>query len=243
MVKLAKLSPLLLLFLILPVQNQLFVDDDPVDYLEAWNGHFANPVIQVRTFMAITVNWLSRFIAWVLLGSVWAHIRGDQYDYNINSTVLFNYAMSDTKGFQNSLKSGSYALILIGIWQLLPKLGSPIPVPQRVPPIGGRGRREAGGEEEWEISGDVFYRSPAVSADISNNMQTFSDETTPSPLWSGGSASQPSPPPDFIEDVLIPAINQNLEPNGIGRNTLISTVLAMAQTIFWLACTLFLPQI
>ena len=215
MVKLAKLSPLLLLFLILPVQNQLFVDDDPVDFLEAWNGHFANPVI----------------------------IRGDQYDYNINSTVLFNYATSDTKGFQNSLKSGSYALILIGIWQLLPKLGSPIPVPQRVPPIGGRGRREAGGEEEWEISGDVFYRSPAVSADISNNMQTFSDETTPSPLWSGGSASQPSPPPDFIEDVLIPAINQNLEPNGIGRNTLISTVLAMAQTIFWLACTLFLPQI
>ena len=215
MVKLAKLSPLQLLFLILPVQNQLFVDDDPVDFLEAWNGHFANPVI----------------------------IRGDQYDYNINSTVLFNYAMSDTKGFQNSLKSGSYALILIGIWQLLPKLGSPIPVPQRVPPIGGRGRREAGGEEEWEISGDVFYRSPAVSADISNNIQTFSDETTPSPLWSGGSASQPSPPPDFIEDVLIPAINQNLEPNGIGRNTLISTVLAMAQTIFWLACTLFLPQI
>ena len=215
MVKLAKLSPLQLLFLILPVQNQLFVDDDPVDFLEAWNGHFTNPVI----------------------------IRGDQYDYNINSTVLFNYATSDTKGFQNSLKSASYALILIGIWQLLPKLGSPIPVPQRVPPIGGRGRREAGGEEEWEISGDVFYRSPAVSADISNNIQTFSDETTPSPLWSGGSASQPSPPPDFIEDVLIPAINQNLEPNGIGRNTLISTVLAMAQTIFWLACTLFLPQI
>ena len=124
MVKLAKLSPLLLLFLILPVQNQLFVDDDPVDFLEAWNGHFANPVI----------------------------IRGDQYDYNINSTVLFNYAMSDTKGFQNSLKSGSYALILIGIWQLLPKLGSPIPVPQRVPPIGGRGRREAGGEEGRVIS-------------------------------------------------------------------------------------------
>ena len=189
MVKLAKLSPLLLLFLILPVQNQLFVDDDPVDYLEAWNGHFANPVIQVRTFMAITVNWLSRFIAWVLLGSVWAHIRGDQYDYNLNSTVLFNYAMSDTKGFQNSLKSGSYALILIGIWQLLPKLGSPIPVPQRVPPIGGRGRREAGGEEEWKIQGDVFY-----SVDISNNIQTFSDETTPSPLLLVRGQCEPAQP-------------------------------------------------
>ena len=210
MVKVAKLSPLLLIGLILPVQNQLFVDDDPVDFLEAWNGHFSNPVIQVRTFMVIAVHWLSQFIAWVLLGSAWAHIRGDQYDYNINSTVLFNYAMSDTKGFQNSLKSGSIGLIMIVIWQLLPKLGSPIPVPQRVPPIGGRGRREASGEEL-------------------------------PPLPSGQEAVQDSP--DFIEDVLIPAINQNLEPNGIGRNTLLSTVIAMAQTIFWLACTLFLPQI
>jgi hypothetical protein len=118
----------------------------------------------------------------------------------------------------------------------LSKLGSPIPVPQRVPPKGGRRRREASGGEGWEVSGDVFYRPPSGSVDIN-------DETTPSPLWSAGSASQPSPPPDFIEDVLIPAINQNLEPNGIGRNTLINTVIAVAQTIFWLACTLFLPQI
>jgi hypothetical protein len=75
MVKITKLSPLLLIGLILPVQNQLFVDDDPVDFLEAWNGHFSNPVIQVRTFMVIAVNWLAQFIAWVLLGDTWQASR------------------------------------------------------------------------------------------------------------------------------------------------------------------------
>merc|ERR1719318_1566177 len=160
--------------------------------------------------MVIAFNWLAHFIGWTLLGSAWALIRGDQYNYNLNSTVLFNYAMSDTKGFQNSIKSGSYGLIMIVIWQVMSKLGSPIPVPKQVPPNGGRGRREAGGEEEWdwEIQGDVFF----------------------------------SPPPNYKEDVIIPAINQNLEPNGIGRNMLINTVIGLAQTIFWIVCTLFLPQ-
>jgi len=242
MVKVGKLAPLLLVFLILPVQNQLFVDDDSPDYLQAYN-FFSSPLIQFRTFMVIAFNWLAQFIGWVLLGSAWALIRGDQYDYNLNSTVLFNYAMSDTKAFQNSIKSGTYGLIMLGIWQVMSKLGSPIPVPERVPPIGGRGKREAGSEEGWEIHGDIFYRPPAVRPDISKTVQTSNDDSTPFPLWSEASASQPSPPPDYIQDVIIPAINQNLEPNGIGRNMLINTVIGMAQTIFWIVCTLFLPRI
>ena len=46
----------------------------------------------------------------------------------------------------------------------------------------------------------------------------------------------------FYQDVFIPAMNQNLEPKGIGRNTMIGTVVALAQTIFWLGCAIFLPQ-
>merc|ERR1719318_1323457 len=161
--------------------------------------------------MVIAFNWLAHFIGWMLLGSAWALIRGDQYNYNLNSTVLSNYAMSDTKGFQNSIKSGSYGLIMIVIWQVMSKLGSPIPVPKQVPPSpnGGRGRREAGGEEEWEIQGDVFYRPPAVKSDIGINIQTSNDDSTPLSPWSEASASQASPPPNYKEDVIIPAINQN----------------------------------
>jgi len=220
-----KLSPLLLLILILPVENQLLVDDDQIDYLQAWNGHFANPVIHVRSFMVIAVNWMSHFIAWVLLGSVWAHIRGDQYDYNLNSTVLFNYAMSDTKAFQNTIKAGSFQLLIILIWNVLAGLGSPIEVPKALPDIGQRGKREAVGD---------FDNIESVEANVKFPPPSFVPPSV---------SDQSTRPPSFLEDVLIPAINMNLEPNGIGRNTLITTVIAMAQTVFWLACALFLPQI
>ena len=218
-------SSLLLLFLILPVENQLFVDNDQIDYRQAWSGHFANPVIQVRSFMVIAVNWVSQFIAWVLLGSVWAHIRGDQYDYNLNSTVLFNYAMSDTKAFQNTIKAGSFQLLIILIWNVLASLGSPIEVSQALPPIGQRSKRETFGDFD--------------------NIETVEENGKFPPLTFVPPivTDQSSRPSSFLEDVVIPAINMNLEPNGIGRNTLISTVIAMAQTIFWLACALFLPQI
>ena len=46
----------------------------------------------------------------------------------------------------------------------------------------------------------------------------------------------------LYQDVLIPAMDQTLEPNGIGRNTLILTVITLTQTIFWFACAIFLPQ-
>ena len=38
----------------------------------------------------------------------------------------------------------------------------------------------------------------------------------------------------FYQDVFIPAMNQNLEPQGIARNTFLGTVVALTQTIVWL---------
>jgi len=225
--------------MILPIQNQLFVDEDQPDLMEAYDNHFANPVIQIRTFIGILVHWVARLVAWVLLGTVWAQIRGDQYNYNINSTVLFNYAVSDTKATQNTIKVVGYGLIMILIWQVMASMGTPIPVP--APVNGGRGRREADGTEGSEISEEVS------ASDV--NSHILSEAANPKIIYSNpGPVRVPdrvkrrsSSPPTFTE-MVISALNQNLEPNGIGRNTLIGTVVHAAQFIFWAACTL-LPQI
>jgi len=220
--------------MILPIQNQLFVDTDQPDLMEAYDNHFANPVIQIRTFIAILVHWVGRLVAWVLLGTVWAQIRGDQYNYNINSTVLFNYAVSDTKATQNTIKVVGYGLIMILIWQVMASMGTPIPVPASVNE--GRGRREA------ETSEDIVSASNVNSDLLSEATNPKIEYSNPGPVRVPDRVKRRSSPPPTFMEMVISALNQNLEPNGIGRNTLIGTVVFSAQFIFWLACTL-LPQI
>jgi len=226
--------------MILPIQNQLFVDEDQPDLMEAYDNHFANPVIQIRTFIGILVHWVARLVAWVLLGTVWAQIRGDQYDYNINSTVLFNYAVSDTKATQNTIKVVGYGLIMILIWQVMASMGSPIPVPASGNV--GRGKREAEGTEGSATSEDIVSASNVNSDLLSEATNLNIKYSNPGPVRVPDRVKRRSSPPPTFMEMVISALNQNLEPNGIGRNTLIGTVVFAAQAIFWAACTL-LPQI
>ena len=121
----------------------------------------------MRSIIQAAVILLSNVAAFSLLGLVWEVVRGDQYqyNYNVNSTVLFNYVMSDTIAFQNTVKASSYAVLALSIWQIMSSLGSPIPVPQAEPRTftgqhgmhkhGKRGKREAGDQTpdlKWNSS-------------------------------------------------------------------------------------------
>ena len=50
----------------------------------------------MRSIIQAAVILLSNVAAFSLLGLVWEVVRGDQYNYNVNSTVLFNYVMSES---------------------------------------------------------------------------------------------------------------------------------------------------
>eukprot|EP00092_Neocalanus_flemingeri_P037336 GFUD01040660.1.p1 GENE.GFUD01040660.1~~GFUD01040660.1.p1 ORF type:complete len:251 (+),score=38.78 GFUD01040660.1:189-941(+) len=167
---------LVLTSMILPIQNQLFVNTDKPD-VEVMYNYFANPVIQWRTFIGIVVQWVARFTTWVLLGAVWAQIRGDQYDYNLNTTVLFNYVVSDTKATQNTIKAVGFGALAIIIFQKLASKGSPIPVPQKVDIV--RGRREAGWKDGWEMKEDKILRTSNIYSDQTSQNLKYSKESDP----------------------------------------------------------------
>eukprot|EP00092_Neocalanus_flemingeri_P037337 GFUD01040661.1.p1 GENE.GFUD01040661.1~~GFUD01040661.1.p1 ORF type:complete len:242 (+),score=29.95 GFUD01040661.1:381-1106(+) len=225
--------------MILPTRNQLFVNTDKPDWDEMYNNHFANPVIQWRSFIGILVQWVASFAAWVLLGAVWAQIRGDQYDYNLNTTVLFNYVVSDTKATQNTIKAVSFGALSIIIFQKLASKGSPIPVPQKVDIL--RGRREAGWKDGWETKEDKILRTSNVYSDQTSQNLKYSKESDPEDVPHNWVKIHSHSHYQTFPEILIDALNQNLEPNGIGRIFFLNTVMATAQFIFWLACTL-LPR-
>jgi len=285
------LTLFLLVILTLQGESSLFGDDDSPDFVAAYENHFANPVIQLRSLMIVWTRWLADLMMWILLGSVWAFIRGDEYDANLNITTVWNNMVSDTKTFEKTVKVGSMGSMTIVLWQLLGNLGgAPVPVPQTLPT--GRKRREVAETDEVEHGKEMFLHSipPPIVNEISllaidNKNRTNSDGSVSSvsrePMQnqmntmeeyetefhendgssdllsqqlqgSRGDAStyevsssrvkRHSSSQSFYQDVFIPAMNQNLEPKGIGRNTMVSTVVSIAQTIFWLACALFLPQ-
>jgi len=287
------LTLFLLVILTLQVESSLFGDDDSPDFVAAYENHFANPVIQLRSLMIVWTRWLADLMMWILLGSVWAFIRGEEYDASLNITTVWNNMVSDTKTFEKTVKVGSMGSMIIVLWQLLGNLGGPpVPVPQTLPT--GRKRREVAETDEVEHVKDMFLHSipPPIVNEISllaienKNITSFdgsvrSDSNSREPMQnqmniteeyetefhendgnndlqrqqlqgSRGDAStyevtssrvkRQSSSQSFYQDIFIPAMNQNLEPKGIGRNTMVSTVVSIAQTIFWLACALFLPQ-
>ena len=60
-------------------------------------------------------------------------MRGVEYNYNPNTTVLFNYVMSDTIAAQNMIKAIGFGSVGALLWHLLSSLGAPIPFPQESP--------------------------------------------------------------------------------------------------------------
>ena len=186
----------------------------------------------MRSIIQAAVILLSNVAAFSLLGLVWEVVRGEQYNYNVNSTVLFNYVMSDTIAFQNTVKASSYAVLALSIWQIMSSLGSPIPVPQAEPRTftdqhgkhkhGKRVKREFGDpkpEHKW-------YSSLGKRGKAENEKGRHGP-------------SQHHHSQDFYRDIVVPACNQLFQPNGIARVTIISSVMAAAQTIFWILCAIF----
>ena len=220
------------------------------------------------------------------MGNIWAFIRGDEYNSDLNIVSLWNLMLSDTHAFQLLVKAGSFATISQAIYWLLASLGPPIIVTQA-----GRRRREV--DEEFVWIKDDFNQpdSPLASNDTHsriNFLPTFTvnngttsvrkigslkkDEVEPrmdskifhhihsdkqedsvpnnseeigktsDTLATGGRIKRQAQTQSFYQDVFLPAMNQNLEPQGIARNTFLGTVVALTQTIFWLACAIFLPQ-
>ena len=277
---------LLVISLFLPVKPTIFGENEGTDFVKAYETHFASPIIQLRSLMGIWIKWVANLTAWILLGNIWAFIRGDEYDTNLNIITVWNFMLSDTFAFQQTVKSGAYGTISSAIWWLLATLGPPMPVTPA-----GRRRREA--DEEFVWNKDDFYQpdSPLASNEIylnNNILQNFTfyngtsyvrkigslkkDQVGPrmhskifhhinsgkqedivpnnsedlgkisDALVTGVRIKRQARTQSFYQDVFLPAMNQNLEPQGIGRNTLIGTVIALTQTIFWLACAIFLPQ-
>ena len=60
-------------------------------------------------------------------------MRGVEYNYNPNTTVLFNYVMSDTIATQNMIKAIGFGSVAALLWHLLSSLGAPIPFPEESP--------------------------------------------------------------------------------------------------------------
>jgi len=277
---------LLVILLFLPVEPTIFGDNEGTDFVKAYETHFASPIIQLRSLIGIWIKWVANLTAWILLGNIWAFIRGDEYDTNLNIITVWNFMLSDTFAFQQTVKSGAYGTISSAIWWLLASLGPPIPVTPA-----GRRRREV--DEEFVWNKDDFNQpdSPLASYETYSNNNilpnfTFYNGTinvrkigslkkdpvgprmdnkisrhghggkqgdivpinsedlgkTSDTLATGVRIKRQARTQSFYQDVFLPAMNQNLEPQGIGRNTLIGTVIALTQTIFWLACAIFLPQ-
>ena len=66
-------------------------------------------------------------------GGVYEHVRGTEYNYNPNTTVLFNYVMSDTIATQNMIKAVGFGSVAALLWHLLSSFGAPIPFPPEGP--------------------------------------------------------------------------------------------------------------
>ena len=77
--------------------------------------------------------WASSALAFLFWGGVYEHVRGAEYNYNPNTTVLFNYVMSDTIAAQNMIKALGFGSVAALLWHLLSSLGAPIPFPQETP--------------------------------------------------------------------------------------------------------------
>jgi len=278
---------LLILFLFFPVEPTIFGENEGTDFVAAYENHFASPIIQLRSLLVTWTLWVANLAAWILLGNIWAFIRGDDYNSDLNIITVWNFMLSDTFAFQQTVKAGAYGAIGSAIWWLLASLGPPLPVTPS-----SRRRREADDDEIVWIK-DKLYQpdSPLISNDTDGitsipssftlfnwtsdreislihkdqegsggNRKTVSQthaasnqevhvSTNSGDLGKSSDSSATSVrikrqagTRSFYNDVFIPAMNQNLEPQGIGRNTLIVTVIALAQTIFWLACAILLPQ-
>ena len=200
----------------------MFGEDEPIDYEVAYN-HFASPVIQLRTLIVTWVHYVAHWVVWIVLGNTWAMIRSDQYDSHLNITVNFNRLMSDTEAFQSTLKYFGYSIIGTVLRFAVAKLGSPYPVPPTLPSSGVVGGRRDIDEED--IVGD-FHVEGKSPPDIASGSHIKRREATGE---------------TFYESVLLPALNQNLQPRGITRNLMNGFIFSVAQTVFWLACALF-PQ-
>jgi len=279
---------LIILFQFLPAEPTIFGENEGTDFVKAYETHFASPIIQLRSLMVIWTKWVANLTAWILLGNIWAFIRGDEYDSDLNFITVWNFMLSDTFAFQQTVKAGAYGALSSAIWWLFASLGPPIPVTP------ARRRREADNDEEeivWNkgkfyqpdsppSSNDTygissipstftFYNGTSVrgisffnrdpeglrgknkilsrthaskqEVDLSNNSGDLG-KTPDSSATTSVRIKRQARTQSFYQDVFIPAMNQNLEPQGIGRNTLICTVISLAQTIFWLACSILLPQ-
>ena len=163
---------------------------------------------------------MSQFIGYIVVASVWATIRGNDYNDYLNATFIFNYPLDDREGLQNSIKSFSYGCIMVAIWQFMSALGPPIPYP---PGSSIRTNRET---ERNYLFGEYFGDTNISNSEAMIYRSKRSDK-----------------PQYFYRDVFVPAMDQNFIPKHICRNTIINTVIAAAQTIFWIACAIFLPTI
>ena len=136
---------LVICILLSPVLPQLFDDHDVKDP-QGVLDHFRSRIKQVkpafsssntapspsqaRHIIQATVIWGSSAIAFLFWGGVYEHVRGDLYNYNPNTTVLFNYVMSDTIAAQNMIKAIGFGSVGALLWHLVSSLGAPIPFPE-----------------------------------------------------------------------------------------------------------------
>ena len=151
---------LLVLLLFLPVEPNILGKNEGADFVQAYETHFSSPIIQLRSLIGAWTTWVIKLTGWILLGNIWAFIRGDEYNSDLNIVSLWNLMLSDTHAFQLLVKAGSFATISQAIYWLLASLGPPIIVTQA-----GRRRREV--DEEFVWIKDDFNQpdSPLASND------------------------------------------------------------------------------
>ena len=74
--------------------------------------------MKARHLIQATVIWASSALAFLFWGGVYEHVRGVEYNYNPNTTVLFNYLMSDTIAAQNMIKAIGFGSVGALLWHL-----------------------------------------------------------------------------------------------------------------------------
>jgi len=207
--------------LLIPVRSQLFDDSDVKDH-QGVLDHFRSRIKQARHLIQATVLWGASALAFLFWGGVYEHVRGDLYNYNPNTTVLFNYVMSDTIAAQNMIKTiggGSVAALL---WHLVSSLGAPIPFPE--------------GDSPPPKFPDIIRKPRAAEPENSASEDTTKRRRKRSLLYE-------EPYDDYYEDVFIIACNELFQPNGILRVFIINTLLLTAQFVFWGFCWVVLPPL
>ena len=186
-------------------------------------------------------------------GGVYEHVRGVEYNYNPNTTVLFNYVMSDTIAAQNMIKAIGFGSVAALLWHLISSLGAPIPFPQepaspaKFPNIVRKPRAVDGYLLSENSSGRRKERLQSLILLITKifpfsfNNTNYDVETDEIDQQRGLFYEEPYD--DYFEDVFIVACNELFQPNGILRVFIINTLIMTSQYIFWIFCWVVLPPL